>query len=181
MNVTKEQFIGLIKILEYDVIETHNGLNDRIVTPTGRVTDLRVLPAWIEPYSNSLYGGEANTIDAKWYFIDLTVNREEPYVSVGHLMFMNHSIRLPKLRLWNGRPVGVFTRNPNYPNAHISIAATSKAEAKRLLEKACKCTVNKNEINEYYHECWGSSMDLVIPIKPGVWVTSNNKYPVKII
>ena len=77
------------------------------------------------------------------------------------------------LKFWNGRPLGKFLRNDNYKSAHMYVAAYSRAEAQRLIDKiGC---VGRNEIKEYYSECWGTTMDTVVPYDSGVWVVYKDK------
>lgn len=100
ISMNKEQFIELIyNKIGYTVQRSHNGLNDKLVTHNGTVTDIRVCEDHLEPYSNHLYGGESFNIQAKWDFKnkDSVVYSEElKCVSVDGLLLMNHDLAANK-------------------------------------------------------------------------------------
>lgn len=88
--MNREEFIEAIQKIGWSVQKSHNGLNDRLISPTGAVTDIRVMSESLEPYSNKLYGGESFQMSAKWYYKDAIINEENKYVAINHLLLMNH-------------------------------------------------------------------------------------------
>lgn len=83
-------FIDAISTIGWTVQPSWNGLNDKLVSPNGVVTDIRVCDDCLEPYSNHLYGGESFNIYARWYFKDAYINTEEKFVAINNLLLMNH-------------------------------------------------------------------------------------------
>jgi hypothetical protein len=90
--MNRKEFIEAIKKIGWTVKGSWHGLNDRLVSPTGAVTDIRVNEDSLEPYSNELYGGESFYIQAKWYFKDAKINEKDGYVSINNLLLMNHKL-----------------------------------------------------------------------------------------
>ena len=88
--MTRKEFEKAIKKIGWSIEYSWNQLNDRLVSPTGVITDIRVNEDSLEPYSNSLYGNESNYMLAKWYFKDAFYNKKEGFVAVNHLLLMNH-------------------------------------------------------------------------------------------
>lgn len=69
-----------------------------------------------------------------------------------------------KLKLFNGRGYG--------GREYLSIAAYSRADAARMLEKLYGLSTGQweRELRDYFGECWGNTMAGIEP-KRGVWVT----------
>lgn len=82
-----------------------------------------------------------------------------------------------RLKIWNGRGHG------KYLNHSIYVAAYSRAEAARLVAKACDANVSANEIKNYYSpDAWGRQMDGITAVGPCVYVGKRyDEKPVKII
>lgn len=87
---------------------------------------------------------------------------------------------MPKtLRFWNGRP---YTLNGYDKHDHVSLAAYSIADARRLFVELGHCDPGYTEIKKYYAETWGNDMQDVAPER-GIWVVNrfvNNNKPVKL-
>lgn len=88
--MNKQEFEQAIAKIGWSIQKSWNGLNDKLVSPTGYETDIRVLGDRLEPFSNKLYGGESNNMSAVWYLKDATYNEKEGYVAINHLLLMNH-------------------------------------------------------------------------------------------
>lgn len=89
--MNREEFIKAINQVGWKVQPSWNGLNDKLISPTGKVTDIRVMTDSLEPYSNSLFGGESFQMSVKWFFKDAVHNKEENYVAINHLLLMNNT------------------------------------------------------------------------------------------
>lgn len=89
--MNKQEFIEAIGKIGWTVRKSWNGLNDKLISPNGVVTDIRVCDDCLEPYSNHLYGGESFNMSAKWSFKDASYNEENKYVSINNLLIMNHN------------------------------------------------------------------------------------------
>jgi hypothetical protein len=74
------------------------------------------------------------------------------------------------LKLFNGR--GQYHEASGL-SGHLYIAAYSVADALRVLMEHGFESVSRREINEYFAECWGNSMDGVQPER-GVWTIDDN-------
>lgn len=57
--MNKEEFVKAIEKVGFSIQKSWNGLNDKLISPTGTETDIRVLEDRLEPYSNQLFGGES--------------------------------------------------------------------------------------------------------------------------
>lgn len=86
----RAQFIKAINQVGWKVQPSWNGLNDKLISPTGKETDIRVTSDALEPYSNKLFGGESFQISVKWYFKDAVHNIRENYVAINYLLLMNN-------------------------------------------------------------------------------------------
>lgn len=91
--MNKQEFIEALSKIGWSVQLSYNGLNDKLVTPNSTITDIRVTEDCLEPYSNNLYGGESFVAIAKWYFKDAKYVEKEGYVSINHLLLMNHNLK----------------------------------------------------------------------------------------
>ena len=89
--MNREEFIKAINQVGWKVQPSWNGLNDKLISPTGKETDIRVMTDSLEPYSNNLFGGESWQMSVKWFFKDAKHNVEENYVSINHLLLMNNA------------------------------------------------------------------------------------------
>lgn len=79
------------------------------------------------------------------------------------------------LKLWNGRGCG------KYEGQHFYIAAYSTKQATEILSKASETKVSAHEINVYYSKgCWGNTMNGIIATEPCVYVSKEDKKPIKI-
>lgn len=74
---------------------------------------------------------------------------------------------MKKLKLWNGRGHGKYSRH------HINIAAYSQKQAAALLSAVVNFHIGIYEITNYYSSVWGNDMDGIVPTEPGVWVVSD--------
>lgn len=88
--MNKQEFEQAIAKIGWSIQKSWNGLNDKLVSPSGAVTDIRVREDKLEPFSNKLYGCESNNISAVWYLKDVEYNEKEGYVAINHLLLMNH-------------------------------------------------------------------------------------------
>lgn len=88
--MTKQEFIEAINKVGWMVKPSWNNLNDKLISPTLAETDIRVREDCLEPYSNKLYGGESNQMQAKWYFKDAYYDSENNYVAINGLLLMNN-------------------------------------------------------------------------------------------
>jgi hypothetical protein len=82
---------------------------------------------------------------------------------------INNKVMAKKLKLWNGRGHGKYTRG------HISVAAYSQKQAAELISIACygpeyPNNIRVNEIREYYSDCWGNVMSNIEPTEPCVYI-----------
>lgn len=84
------EFIEAINQVGWGVKKSWNGLNDKLISPTGKETDIRVTSDALEPYSNKLFGGESFQMSVKWFFKDAVHNIEQNYVAINHLLLMNN-------------------------------------------------------------------------------------------
>lgn len=89
---------------------------------------------------------------------------------------------MKKLKYWNGRGHGMYSRH------HISVAAYTQKQAAELVSRACYPNsrsavpwINVREIREYYSPCWGDDMDGVVPDAPCLYVKENGAQRLKII
>ena len=82
-----------------------------------------------------------------------------------------------KLKVWNGRGWGRSRYNKKGEKIrtpleewceHIHVCAHSKAEAVRIVNEVSRALITVNEINVYWSNCWGNSMDGIEP-EVGVW------------
>jgi len=78
-------------------------------------------------------------------------------------------LKMKKLRLWNGRPYKVLDSSDYCRYTHISVAAYSRADARRVCVEAGKNDPGDKEIKEYWNECWGKDMAGITPER-GLWV-----------
>lgn len=85
---TKQEFIDFIKPFGWSVQVSNNGLNDRLVTPTGNVTDIRVSENHLEPCSAQLFGDVSFEMFVYWYYNKITHNEKEKFISVDGLVLM---------------------------------------------------------------------------------------------
>lgn len=70
-----------------------------------------------------------------------------------------------QLKKWNGRAQGSY-------RGHFCIAAHSKAEANRLMQKLMKSNISYlNELNVYYSPMWGNDMKDIEPTEPCIYLT----------
>lgn len=90
------------------------------------------------------------------------------------------------LRFWNGRDI--CCRNytdPRYKNTainttlHCSVAAYSRADARRVIESYTGRLPSDAELRDYWSECWGSNMDGV-PRERGLWIEFERGVPTKV-
>jgi hypothetical protein len=88
--MNKEKFLEAINKVGWKVQPSWNGLNDKLISPTGKETDIRVMTDSLEPYSNNLFGGESFQMSVKWFYKDAIFNEEENYVAIHHLLLMNN-------------------------------------------------------------------------------------------
>ena len=95
-----------------------------------------------------------------------------------------------QLKCWNGNGWGrsdydetgspISTPIEKYTD-HLFVCAHSKAEAVRLVNSVSPHRINTNEINNYWHECWGNQMKDIEP-EVGVWaVQSYNDKPIRMV
>ncbi len=87
----RQQFEEAINKIGWTIQKSWNRLNDRLVSTTGKETDIRVMTDSLEPFSNNLYGGESWQMTAKWFMKDAVFNEEEGYVAINHLLLMNNN------------------------------------------------------------------------------------------
>lgn len=82
-----------------------------------------------------------------------------------------------KLKIWNGRGHGKYDRG------NINVAAYSQKQAAELISKACETRVSVSEISVYYSNCWGNSMEGIIPTEPCVYVVKSyyNETPERVL
>ncbi len=92
-KVTREEFEIQLNKIGWKIEKSWNGLNDRLITPSGAVTDWRVNTDDIEPYSTQLYGGVSWVCSVKFQFDSMEI-LEEDTISLGgnggYVLFMNH-------------------------------------------------------------------------------------------
>jgi hypothetical protein len=88
--MTKDKFLEAIDKIGWRVQKSWNGLNDKLVSPTGIITDIRVSGDKLEPYSNKLYGGESFQMTVCWYYKDAIYNEADGFISIDNLLLMNH-------------------------------------------------------------------------------------------
>lgn len=90
------------------------------------------------------------------------------------------------LKLWNGSgnavrknddPLWQGFRINAYSKAYV--AAYSRADARRVIVEYCGHDPGDAELRDYWHECWGKSMQGITPER-GLWVDLGNG-PVKVI
>lgn len=91
-TMNRQEFIDALNKIGWSVKLSHNGLNDKLVTPNGTITDMRLREDCLEPYSNNLYGGESFIASAKWYLKDARYEEKEGYIAINHLLLINHNI-----------------------------------------------------------------------------------------
>lgn len=89
--MNKEEFIKEINKVGWTVQKSWNGLNDKLISPTGTVTDIRVMLDRLEPFSNKLYGGESHYMSMVWYYKDAIFNKEHNFAAINGLLLMNHN------------------------------------------------------------------------------------------
>ena len=65
--MNREEYIKAINQVGWKVQPSWNGLNDKLISPTGKETDIRVMTDSLEPYSNNLFGGESWQMSVKWF------------------------------------------------------------------------------------------------------------------
>jgi hypothetical protein len=91
--------------------------------------------------------------------------------------FGNNHVSRRTLKVWNGRGHGKHSKK------HINVAAYTKKQAAELIGIACECMVSVSEITVYYSDCWGNSMNDIVPTEPCVYI--DEKYrksqPVRVL
>jgi len=84
------------------------------------------------------------------------------------------------LQIWNGRGHG------DYNKGHFYVAAYTKKQACELISIAAGRSdwpITLYELNTYYSNAWGNTMDGITPTEPCVYATKDyhDKTPIKVV
>lgn len=87
--MNRNEFEEKLNEFGWHITPSHNGLNHRIESNDGVLTDLRVREDRIEPFSNALYGGASFVITCCWYLDKAYVLEDNSAIAINHLLIMN--------------------------------------------------------------------------------------------
>jgi hypothetical protein len=81
-----------------------------------------------------------------------------------------------KLKVFNGMVMCKPAEGKDFKQYHVSVCEKSGAAARRLLESYFGGTFSYLYFRDYWSDCWGNSMDEIVP-ETDIWIESERGEP----